>query len=290
MSETSAILTDSPEYEQPAEGVHTNLSKLLPSLLIPARPEAKEPAQHIPTYTAQLPQLHQHRWRPGTGLSDLILAPSDPIITFYHNPSHLVPRATILDHVLDKELAAWVLLTLPNVALPSLSNMFPADQLLTLLTNFTRHNGTTADRDHAKDVLHAVCIRMLEKFETPTTYRSKKVHPSYYCGISFTLLHYENRLFQFPSQTYEGAGQQVGRLSSWDFHQDHVMAGIQSLGGEPISRRFSWQQACGLASMLTGYGPLFKKVVTAYGQPPLIYTAVGTEMTGSSTGFVSLVI
>lgn len=281
MSETSTIRADSPK---PAEGVHINLPKLLPSLLIPARPKAKEPVQHIPTYAAQLPRLQQHRWHPGTGLSNLILAPSDPIIKFYHNPSYLVPRAIILDRVLDKELAAWFWLTLPNAALPSLSNMFPADQLL------TRHDGTTADRDHAKDALHAVCIQMLEGFETPTTYRSKKVDPSYYCGISFTLLHYENRLFQFPSQTNKGTGQQVGRLSSWDLHQDHVMAGIQSLSGEPISRRLSWQKACDLASILTGSGPLFKKEVTAYGQPMPTYTTVGTAMTGSSTAFVSLVI
>jgi len=288
MSETPTIRADSLEHEKPAEGVHPNLSMHLPSLSIPARPE-NEPAQHIPTYEAQLPRL-QPRWHAGTGLSRLILAPSDPIITFYHNPSHLVIRAVILDRVLDKELAAWFWLTFPNAALPSLSNMFPADRLLTLLTNFTRHGGTTPNRDHAMDALHAVCIQMLDEFETPTTYRSEEVDPRYYCGISFALLYHERRLIQFPSQTNKGAGQQIGRLSSWSFHQDHIMAGIQSLGGESISRRLSWQQAYNLASLLTGSGPLFKKEFTAYGQPRPTYTTVGTEMRESSTTFVSVVM
>jgi hypothetical protein len=290
MSETSTICADSPEPEKPAEGVHNNPSKLLPSLSIPARSKASEPAQLAPAYAAQLPRLQQHRWRPGTGLSGLTLASSDPIITFYHNPSYLVTRAIIQDRVLDKELAAWYWVTFPNAALPSLGNMFPADQLLTLLTQFTCHNGTTADRDHAKDTLHVVCVRMLEEFDSPTSYRSEEVNLRYYCGISFTLLHHENRLLQFLSQTNKGAVQQVGRLSSWDFHQDHVVVNIRSLGGESINRHFTWQQACVLASMSTGSGPHFKKEVTAYGQPRPTYTAARTEMTESSTAFVGLVI
>jgi hypothetical protein len=280
MSKTPTIRGESPEY--------TNPPNLLPSLLIPAGNRASEPAQHMTTYAAQLPRLQQHRWHPGTGLSDLILAPSDSTIAFYYNPSYLVPRAMIQDSVLDKELAAWFWLSFPNAALPSLRNMFPVDRLLTLLTNFTRHDGTTDTQDHAKDALHAVCIKLLEKFETPATCRSEKVDPSYYCGISFAILHYENRLFNFPP-TNRGDKEQIGRLSSWKFHQDHVIVGIRSLCGERITRRLTWQQACNLASILTCPRPLLKNDITSYGQPPPAYTSV-PEMRGSSIAFVSLVI
>jgi hypothetical protein len=101
----------------------------------------------------------------------------------------------ILDDVLDKELVVWVWFIIPDAAFPSLVNMFPADQLFTLFINFTRHDGTTDNRDYAKDALYVVCIRMLEKFEIPITYRSEKMDLSYYCGISFILFYYENRLF-----------------------------------------------------------------------------------------------
>jgi hypothetical protein len=44
MFKTFIIHADSPKHEKPAEGIYTNLSNFLPSLLILIRPEAKEPA------------------------------------------------------------------------------------------------------------------------------------------------------------------------------------------------------------------------------------------------------
>jgi hypothetical protein len=276
MSDTSAIRAESPKPEKSAEGVRTNRQNLLPPLLIPMREEAKKPAQQISTYENLLLQLRRYEWQEGTGFSDLSVASSQRLITFFNKPSVMVPRAIISDEKLDRELAAWFWLTFPNTVAPSTLNMFAADQLLTLLTNFARDKGSTANRSRAMGALQAVCIRTLEEFQTPTSYRHHNVHPRHYYAIYFTLHHHRNQL---AIHSFDG---QIGPLSSWDLNEHYVAFSIQPLSGEPITWQFGWQEALDPASNPISFPPLSRREVLRYGPAVRPCTTAEAEPAGTS--------
>jgi hypothetical protein len=175
----------------------------------------------------------------------------------------VVPCATLADSELGRKLAAWHSRTFPNTVAPSVGNVFGADSLLTLLTNFTRHVGNTPNTDHAQALLQATCIQTLEEFTTPTTYRFRQTEPRHYYGLRLALHYHRNHLVQ--DARGGSKGRVLGRLSSWIPDQDDVTLCIQPLCGDAFLVKLSWQEA----SKAITFPPLLKKEVTAY-EPPLL--------------------
>jgi hypothetical protein len=146
-------------------------------------------------------QLLQRHEAEGPRLGDVPLPRPDHIITFYNHPSRLVPLAT-LNPELEVDLAAWYWRKYPHARASGAGNVFSADRLLTLLTHFTRQDGSSPYRDHAMALSQLVCMRTLEGFETPTICRSLQVDPRFY---------YEVRLVLAPSQKPSGRTFTPGR-------------------------------------------------------------------------------
>lgn len=254
MSETSTLGGDCSNNEQSVGGAKYDLRKSLPRLSIPERQETKTPL---------LLQPRQDRWQEDTGLSDLPMGSSTGLITFFNKHLRPFPRAIISDQKLCRELADWTNFTLPNAPAPSTPKLYRVDNLLSLLTNFTRQRGSTSDLEHVLDLLQLVCVHLLEEFQTPTTFRSQNIHSRYYYAIRLALHHHRNHLIQ----TKKGSEQQVGRLSAWSSEKDHVTLRIWSLDRELISCRLSWQEACDPASPLVNFPPLSRREVSAYNPP-----------------------
>lgn len=261
-SDTSTICAGSPVREKSQEGGDSNQPKPYPSQLIDKKSEAKVPAGSavdLLAYEQQLSQLLQQHWQNSTVLGYPTRALPGKIIILHNHPTFVVPGATLADSELGRNLAAWHRRT-PSAA-PSVANVFGADSLLTLLTNFTRHVGRTPNTDHAQALLQAVCIQTLEEFTTPTTYRFRQIEPRHYYGLRLALHYHGNHLMQ--DARGGSKGRVLGRLSSWIPDQHDVTLCIQPLCGDAFPMKLSWQEAS------EAFPPLLKKEVTAY-EPPLL--------------------
>lgn len=276
MSERSTVRPQPSDRDQPFEGDDINLRKPWPAQLTSAKYGSITPAQHSSGYAVHSSQLLQHHEPEGPQLGYVPLPHPDHIITFYNQPSYLVPLAT-LNSELEVDLAAWYWRKCPLARALGAGNVFSADRLLTLLTHFTRQDGSSPYRDHAMALLQLVCMRTLEGFETPTKYRSLQVHPRFYYELRLVLHHHRNHLAELLPQG------EIGRFASWAAHQDDVTLKIQLAGGGSFKQRLSWHDACDPASTLISLPPLFRREAAISSPPLLAYAITEKKMAGIST-------
>jgi hypothetical protein len=223
MSDFSAIRAGSPPCGQSQEDGN-----------FPSQPKtpALEPCER---------QLSRQHWQESTILGFPTRTLPDKVIVLHSHPSFIAPLATLADSELGRSLAAWHGRTFPNALTPCLGNAFVAERLLTLLTNFTRHVGSSPNTDHAQAVLQVACMETLERFTSPTTFEFRYVGPRVYFGLRLALHHHRNHLVQDGRGI--NVGRVLGRLSSWISDEDHLTLCIQPLCGDAFLAKLSWQEA-----------------------------------------------
>ena len=280
MSNIPTFHAESPVSEQSQEDGDSNRPKLFPSQLINEKSGAKIPALDLSTYEKQLSRLLQQHWQESTVLGYPTRALPNKIVILHNHPTFVGPLATLADSELGRNLEDWHRHTFSNTVALSVGNVFGADSLLTLLTNFTRHAGSTPNTDHAQALLQAACIQTLEEFTTPTTYQFRQIGPRHYYGFRLALHYHRNHLAQ--DARGGSKGRVLGRLSSWFPDENDVTLCIQPLCGDAFVVKLSWQEAFKAIT----FPPLLEKEVTAYEPPLLSSTATETKMVGGPTAFV----
>ena len=145
-------------------------------------------AQHSSACAAQLPRLRPHSPPQGTGPRYQPVPTPGYAIRFHIDAYYPIPLVSIT-RKLELDIQAWYWWKARRTMKADVEDLFRIDHLLVMLKGFKRDQGCSNNFEHDTFLLHNLCRQVLDDFQTPGIFRSRRYDERIYYRLRLAL-HY----------------------------------------------------------------------------------------------------